>query len=277
MRVERVPLRHLVLEPEHVLEHPLVVEVDVAVVGELAAEAALGVLRHEPAVGAGDRGLGDAERAGAGHRRLLLSVVCPSRHRPEPICDTPAHAQPAPRAHGVRRAPAAEVAATSPTSTPSGPGSSAGTRRSSAASRPGRAALRQALPGRRGGRCPGGFPSYTCTAARRTPERTVVYVHGGGFVAPIDPFQVRYVARLACALNARVVHARLPAHPEHTWRDSHETSSGSIQRATGTSRAGGGRRRLGRRRHRPRARSDGARPRRTRSPATCCCTRPGST
>src|SRR3954466_14434111 len=46
---------------------------------------------------------------------------------------------------------------------------------------------------------PAGFPSYTLTRRGTTPRRTVVYVHGGGFVAPIDPWQVRYAARLATA------------------------------------------------------------------------------
>ena len=66
-----------------------------------------------------------------------------------------------------------------------------------------------------------GFPSYTLTRRGRSPNRTVVYVHGGGFVAPIDPFQVRYAARLASALDARVVLPDYPLTPEHTWRDAH--------------------------------------------------------
>jgi acetyl esterase/lipase len=67
---------------------------------------------------------------------------------------------------------------------------------------------------------PAGFPSYTLTRRGRTPTRTVLYVHGGGFVAPIDPFQVRYAARLA-GLGARVVVPDYPLTPEHTWRDAH--------------------------------------------------------
>src|SRR5687767_11246735 len=51
---------------------------------------------------------------------------------------------------------------------------------------------------------PGGFPSYTLTERGSTPDRVVVYVHGGAFVAPVDPFQVRYAARLATALGASV-------------------------------------------------------------------------
>jgi epsilon-lactone hydrolase len=68
---------------------------------------------------------------------------------------------------------------------------------------------------------PAGFPSYTLTRRGTTPTRTVLYLHGGGFVGPIDPFQVRYAARLASALHARVVMPDYPLTPEHTWRDSH--------------------------------------------------------
>ncbi|GAB3761919.1 acetyl esterase/lipase [Nocardioides ginsengisegetis] len=68
----------------------------------------------------------------------------------------------------------------------------------------------------------GDFPSHVVTPRGITPERTVVWVHGGGFMAPIDPFHVRYVARLARALRARIVLPDYPLAPEHTWRDSHD-------------------------------------------------------
>lgn len=82
---------------------------------------------------------------------------------------------------------------------------------------------------------PGGFPSYTLTERTGSPDRTVVYLHGGGFVGAIDPFQVRYGARLASALDARVLIPDYPLTPEHTWRDSHEDVVRVIQRATETS------------------------------------------
>jgi acetyl esterase/lipase len=66
----------------------------------------------------------------------------------------------------------------------------------------------------------GGFPSYVITPRGPEPERTVVFVHGGGYIAPIDPFHIRYAARLARALGARVVLPDYPLAPEHTWRDS---------------------------------------------------------
>ena len=68
----------------------------------------------------------------------------------------------------------------------------------------------------------GDFPAHVLTPRHVEPRRTVVYLHGGGFVAPIDPFHVRYAARLAQALGARVVLPDYPLAPEHSWRDSHE-------------------------------------------------------
>lgn len=67
-----------------------------------------------------------------------------------------------------------------------------------------------------------GFPSYVLTRRHRRPTRTIYYTHGGGYMAGIDPFHVRYVARLADRLNARVVLPDYPLAPEHTWRHSHD-------------------------------------------------------
>jgi monoterpene epsilon-lactone hydrolase len=69
----------------------------------------------------------------------------------------------------------------------------------------------------------GTFASYVVTPRGHEPTRTLVYVHGGGFMAPIDPFQVRYALRLATAIGARVVLPDYPLAPEHSWRDSHDT------------------------------------------------------
>jgi epsilon-lactone hydrolase len=68
---------------------------------------------------------------------------------------------------------------------------------------------------------PGGFPSYSITRRGTLPARTVLYLHGGGFMAPISAWQVRYAARMADDLEARVVLPDHPLAPEHTWRDSH--------------------------------------------------------
>lgn len=78
------------------------------------------------------------------------------------------------------------------------------------------AVVTEALPGPAGD-----FPAHVLTPRHVEPRRTVVYVHGGGFVAPLDPFHVRYAARLARALEARVVLPDYPLAPERCWRDSH--------------------------------------------------------
>jgi acetyl esterase/lipase len=67
-----------------------------------------------------------------------------------------------------------------------------------------------------------GFPSYVLTPRDRRTHRTLYYVHGGGFMAPIDGFHVRYATRLADAMGARVVMPDYPLAPEHTWADSHD-------------------------------------------------------
>ncbi|MDR7254839.1 acetyl esterase/lipase [Nocardioides sp. BE266] len=67
-----------------------------------------------------------------------------------------------------------------------------------------------------------GFPCHVLTPRRRRPTRTLYYVHGGGFMAPIDGFHVRYATRLADAIGARVVMPDYPLAPEHTWKDSHD-------------------------------------------------------
>jgi monoterpene epsilon-lactone hydrolase len=53
-------------------------------------------------------------------------------------------------------------------------------------------------------------------------HRTLYYVHGGAFMAPIDAVHVRYATRLADAVGARIVMPDYPLAPEHTWRDSHD-------------------------------------------------------
>lgn len=67
-----------------------------------------------------------------------------------------------------------------------------------------------------------GFPVHVVEPRTYEPERTLYYVHGGGFMAPIDPFHVRYATRLAKAVGARIVMPDYPLAPEHTWRDSHD-------------------------------------------------------
>lgn len=67
-----------------------------------------------------------------------------------------------------------------------------------------------------------GFPCHVLTPRDRRVRRTLYYVHGGGYMAPIDAFHVRYATRLADAIGARVVMPDYPLAPEHTWADSHD-------------------------------------------------------
>jgi len=67
-----------------------------------------------------------------------------------------------------------------------------------------------------------GFPCHVLTPRGRPVTRTLYYVHGGGYMAPIDPFHVRYATRLADAIGARVVMPDYPLAPEHTWKDCHD-------------------------------------------------------
>ena len=69
---------------------------------------------------------------------------------------------------------------------------------------------------------PGGSRRTPSPAAAPSPTAHVLYLHGGGFMAPISAWQVRYAARMADALGARVVMPDYPLAPEHTWRDSHD-------------------------------------------------------
>lgn len=86
----------------------------------------------------------------------------------------------------------------------------------------------------------GTFPSYTITRRGTEPRRTVLMVHGGGFTAGIDPFHVRYAARLATALGAHVVLPDYPVAPEHTWRASHEPLAGLMSRLAAEAADSGG-------------------------------------
>jgi monoterpene epsilon-lactone hydrolase len=65
------------------------------------------------------------------------------------------------------------------------------------------------------------FPVFDLRARGTSPERTVLYLHGGGFVSGIDRFHWRYAASLARATGARIVVPAYPLTPRHTWRDCH--------------------------------------------------------
>ena len=76
----------------------------------------------------------------------------------------------------------------------------------------------------------GDFPVHVVTPRHVTPGRTVFYLHGGGFMAPLDPYHVRWLARVARRLRARVVIPHYPLTPEHTWRDSYDLLVGEAAR-----------------------------------------------
>ncbi len=81
-----------------------------------------------------------------------------------------------------------------------------------------------------------GFPVHVLTPRHGAPRRTLLHLHGGGYMAPIDPLHVRYAVRLAAALDARVVLPDYPLAPEHTWRDSFKPITGLAERWCGEGR-----------------------------------------
>lgn len=68
----------------------------------------------------------------------------------------------------------------------------------------------------------GPFPVFEVLPRGEAPERSVLYLHGGGFVSGIDRFHWRYVAALARSGGLRVVVPAYPLTPTHTWPDCHE-------------------------------------------------------
>lgn len=66
-----------------------------------------------------------------------------------------------------------------------------------------------------------GFPVHDVRVAGTSPARTLLYLHGGGFVGSLDGAHWRYVTTLARRFELRVVLPAYPLAPLHTWRDSH--------------------------------------------------------
>lgn len=66
------------------------------------------------------------------------------------------------------------------------------------------------------------FPVFEVVSPGTAPDRSVLYLHGGGFVSGIDRFHWRYAATLARSGGLRVVVPAYPLTPTHTWRDCHE-------------------------------------------------------
>ncbi len=66
-----------------------------------------------------------------------------------------------------------------------------------------------------------GFPVHDLRVTGTVPTRTVLYLHGGGYVSHADRAHWKYVVALTQRLDARVVFPVYPLAPEFTWRDSH--------------------------------------------------------
>ena len=78
-----------------------------------------------------------------------------------------------------------------------------------------------------------GYAVHTITPRHTAVTATLLYVHGGGFMAPIDPFHLRFVCRLAHRLGFRVVMPDYPLAPEHSWRDSFDSMLSLATRLAG--------------------------------------------
>ncbi len=81
-----------------------------------------------------------------------------------------------------------------------------------------------------------GFPvHWLWRADRPRPARTVIYLHGGGYVKPSDKRHWRFATRLADALAARVVFPLYPLAPEFTVEDSFEALVGLLRQTVADS------------------------------------------
>lgn len=65
-----------------------------------------------------------------------------------------------------------------------------------------------------------GLPVFEVSARGSRPTRSVLYLHGGGFVSGLDRLHWRYAARLARGLGVKVVLPAYPLTPTHTWQDA---------------------------------------------------------
>ena len=158
----------------------------------------------------------------------------PTRHRPARVCDTStasAHvSEPAGTSSWPGRSRGSASRATSTTSTSSGPGSSAGTPAWTGRCRPGwcRGSPSGSRSSRRTTRrLPDVRDHAAATSSRRGPCSSCT---AAAYMAPIDPFHVRYAARLARRCDARVVLPDYPLAPEHTWRDSFDPMTDLAER-----------------------------------------------
>lgn len=66
-------------------------------------------------------------------------------------------------------------------------------------------------------------------------ERTIFFLHGGGYVGHADPQHWRYAERLSEHLSARVVMPAYPVAPRSTWREAHPLVAGLLRRVAAES------------------------------------------
>lgn len=67
-----------------------------------------------------------------------------------------------------------------------------------------------------------GFPVFTLTRPGQAATRTLLYLHGGGYVSPADPAEWRFAAALADEIGARLVFPAYPLAPASTVEDCHD-------------------------------------------------------
>ncbi len=67
-----------------------------------------------------------------------------------------------------------------------------------------------------------GFPVHDLAVRGSRPRRTVLYLHGGGYVEHADRAHWKYAVSLAERLGVRVVLPHYPLAPSATWREAHE-------------------------------------------------------
>jgi len=75
-----------------------------------------------------------------------------------------------------------------------------------------------------------GMTVHVLAPRNRPAERTVFFLHGGGYVGHADPQHWRYAERVSGALSARVVMPAYPVAPRSTWREAHPLVAGLLRR-----------------------------------------------
>jgi len=80
-----------------------------------------------------------------------------------------------------------------------------------------------------------GMAVHVMAPPRGPADRSVFYLHGGGYVGHADPQHWRYAERLSRELSARVVMPAYPVAPRSTWRQAHPLVSGLFRRVAAES------------------------------------------